>query len=140
MIYSIKTFIDSVRAAGRPYLSTVMMRNGENGIHPDTIIPTIEFVPISEFSDFVPPIRSGTAKADRDNNLWLLPTTSLQAKGGLLYDVVNIHGELFERVQLPIGRDIVGFGAGGVLYLSSGDVTKGFRLERTYVVGPARPQ
>ena len=36
-----------------------------------------------------------------------------------VYDVVNGKGELVYRVQLPQNRTIVGFGAGGVVYLSA---------------------
>ena len=37
----------------------------------------------------------------------------------LVYDVVNRRGELVERVKLPPNRTIVGFGAGGVVYLAA---------------------
>lgn len=37
----------------------------------------------------------------------------------LNYDVVNRKGELIERVQLPAGRTIAGFGPNGAIYLSS---------------------
>ena len=70
-----------------------------------------------DLPDFYPPIRAGTVKADQDGNVWILPTTSTLATGGLVYDVVNRAGEVFERVQLPEGRDIAGFGRGGVVYL-----------------------
>jgi hypothetical protein len=30
---------------------------------------------------------------------------------------VNAKGELVERVQIPAGRNIVGFGAGGAVYM-----------------------
>ena len=36
-----------------------------------------------------------------------------------VYDVVNRKGELVHRVQLPQNRTIVGFGPGGVVYLSA---------------------
>ena len=37
----------------------------------------------------------------------------------LNYDIVNRKGELVERLQLPAGRTIAGFGPDGVVYLSS---------------------
>lgn len=37
----------------------------------------------------------------------------------LNYDVVNRKGELVERVQLPAGRTIAGFGPNGAIYLAS---------------------
>ena len=39
-------------------------------------------------------------KLDFDGNLWIPPTTTRDARGGLLYDVVNRKGEVIERVQL----------------------------------------
>ena len=38
----------------------------------------------------------------------------------LVYDVINGKGELFERVRVPVGRWIAGFGKGGIVYLVSG--------------------
>lgn len=97
--------------------------------------PKIEFVPIKEIADYYPAIRSGAAKADLDGNLWILPTTSAQSKAGeLVYDVVNAKGELFQRVRLPAGRSIAGFGHKGVVYLMYRDGTAGWFLERTRVL------
>ena len=97
--------------------------------------PKIEFVPIKEIADYYPAIRSGAAKADLDGNLWILPTTSAQSKAGeLVYDVVNAKGELFQRVRLPVGRSIAGFGRKGIVYLMYRDGTTGWFLERTRVL------
>jgi hypothetical protein len=85
--------------------------------------------------DYVPPIRGFSARADADNHVWILPTTTLSARGGgLLYDVVNRQGEVFERVQLPPDRVIAGFGPGGAVYLMYGDRSTGYTLERTHVI------
>ena len=46
-----------------------------------------------------------------------------------MYDVVNPKKGLFERVRIPDGRSIAGFGK-GVIYLQSGNRTDGFYLER----------
>ena len=102
--------------------------------------PTIEFVPLNEIADYYPAIRPGAAKADLDGNLWILPTTSAQAKQGeLVYDVVNNKGELFQRVRLPLARSIAGFGKNGVVYLMHrDDATKGWTLERTRILNTAR--
>jgi hypothetical protein len=84
-----------------------------------------------QIPDYNPPIRSGALKADRDGNLWILPNTSAQSrKGGLVYDIINREGELTERIEVPVGRSVAGFGKGGVVYLMSGDVAKGFTIER----------
>jgi hypothetical protein len=82
--------------------------------------------------DYYPPIRKDAAMADRDDHLWILPTTSKQSKAGeLVYDVINTKGELFERVRLPLGRYIVGLGRDGTVYMATGNLTNGFTIERT---------
>jgi hypothetical protein len=89
-----------------------------------------DVVPPSELPDYVPPVlRSGLMKADADGNVWILPSTSAQSGAGLLYDVVNRKGELFQRVRLPVGRALEGFGANGTIYLTSHG-SGGARLER----------
>ncbi|HYV96993.1 MAG TPA: hypothetical protein VE967_06040 [Gemmatimonadaceae bacterium] len=113
-----------------------VMIGGPNGA---PLMPEIDFVPLNEIADYYPPIRSGAAKADMDGNLWILPTTSAQSKAGeLVYDVVDNKGNLTERVRLPVGRSIAGFGKGGIVYLMSGDRTNGFYLERARVIGGKR--
>lgn len=39
--------------------------------------------------------------------------------GGPVYDVINAKGELVDRVQLPVNREIRGFGPGDIVYLVS---------------------
>jgi hypothetical protein len=91
-----------------------------------------EVVQPKDIADYYPAIRKGAAMADLDNHLWILPTTSAQSRNGeLVYDVVSSKGELIERVRVPAGRSIAGFGKGGVVYLQAGDKTNGFVLERT---------
>lgn len=89
------------------------------------------FLPLSEMPDYYPPIRVGAAQADRDGNLWILPTTSAQSRNGeLVYDVVNNRGELKYRVRMPAGRSVTGFGPNGVVLVISKD-KDGWLLERT---------
>ncbi|MEP6781573.1 MAG: hypothetical protein ABJC26_16865 [Gemmatimonadaceae bacterium] len=100
-----------------------------------SMTPTIEFVTLKEIADYYPAIRQGAAKADLDGNLWILPTTSAQSKAGeLVYDVVNNRGVLFQRVRLPAGRSIAGFGHSGVVYLMYRDGSAGWLLERTKIL------
>ena len=151
--------------------------------------------------DYYPPIRAGSTMADRDGNIWILPSTSnlasqlaqqmmgggggrggfgggapgapgaartagdsagrgrgaagdSTARGGrggaggmgalaglmpnmanmppLVYDVVNRKGELVHRVQLPSGRQLVGFGPNGTVYLAVREGRELF-LEKTRV-------
>lgn len=83
--------------------------------------PQMTFVPASELPDYKPPFFAGSVRADADGRLWIrtIPTEAIQ--GGPVYDVVDGRGELVERVQVPADRAIVGFGAGGVVYLSHRD-------------------
>jgi hypothetical protein len=84
-------------------------------------------------------IRPGAAIADLDGNLWILPPGSaLSPDDALVYDVVSGRGELFQRVRVPAGRSVAGFGKGGVVYLVAGDRTNGFHLERTRLGGGAK--
>ena len=99
----------------------------------------VSIVPDSEFPQFWPPIEPGSVLADLDAHLWILPTTSyVNAAAGFTYDVVNRNGDVFERVQLPKGHVLVGFGAHNVVYLTKidGKVTY---LERALLTGQAMP-
>jgi hypothetical protein len=84
----------------------------------------------SELPDYRPVFRQGAARGDADGNLWI--RTSKIANGGTVYDVINGSGELTDRVQVPPGRVIAGFGPGGVVYM--GVVNGGvIRLERARI-------
>jgi hypothetical protein len=83
-----------------------------------------EFVSPAELPDYYPPVRDGITQVDPDGNVWILPTTSASARGGLLYDVVNRSGTHF-RVQLPPACALNGLGYHSVVYLLCGG-----RLER----------
>ena len=96
-------------------------------------------VPLSEIPDYYPPIHRNAAMADLDGNMWVLTTTTAQsAHGELVYDVLNPKRGLFERVRMPVGRSVAGFGKGGVVYLQAGDRTNGFTLERVKLA--SKPQ
>jgi hypothetical protein len=98
----------------------------------DPMPPLADVYRGSPIADYAQPIRMNATIADWDGNLWILPRVStLSRKGELVYDVVNAKGELFERVRLPLGRAIVGFAKGGVVYLTSGDMKSGYYLERS---------
>jgi hypothetical protein len=90
-----------------------------------------EVAPPSTIPDYVPPVRDGSVRADADGNVWILPTTSSGTPGGgLLYDVVNRKGEIFERVQLPSGCSVAGFAQGRVVYITCAATS----LERRRIV------
>jgi hypothetical protein len=84
----------------------------------------------SELPDYRPPLTQGNAvRADADGNLWIRPVQPKAAPGGPVYDVVNRSGELVDRLQLPQGYTLVGFGRGKVVYLSMRD-RSGLHLAR----------
>lgn len=124
-IDSMKTKLDSLAARNQP--RTIQTPNG-----PLHYSYRYEVLPADKFPDYQPPISLGSVRADLDGNLWIVPRTSSAAKGGVLYDVVNRKGEITERVQLPSGVAIVGFGPGGVVYLNRVVGRYGF-LERANV-------
>jgi hypothetical protein len=93
-----------------------------------------EVVPANELPDHFPPIRQGSAMADRDANLWVLPATSSHGAGGLVYDVIQRDGRIAERVQLPPNCALAGFASGSILFLTCRDSLGGFRLTRTRVI------
>lgn len=92
-----------------------------------------EFISASELPDYRPAITQGAARADADGNLWVR-TTSVRAGSGVtgpIYDVINSRGELIDRIQIPAGRQIVGFAKGGVVYMVARDQS-GSWIERTH--------
>ena len=90
------------------------------------------FISASELPDYRPAFGQGAARADEDGNVWVRTSaTRAGAIGGLIYDVINGQGALADRVQIPAGRTIVGFGKGGVVYMVARDKT-GSWIERTH--------
>ena len=90
------------------------------------------FVSASELPDYRPAFTQGAARADEDGNLWVRTSaTRAGAISGVIYDVINGQGVLVDRVQLPAGRTVVGFGKGGVVYMVARDKT-GAWIERTH--------
>jgi hypothetical protein len=122
--------IDSVRAffAERPF-----PRPRPPGETPAMVFP-FATVDAADLPDYYPPLRRSEVQADLDGNVWILPGTSTVRSGGFVWDVVNRKGEIVERVQLPQGRGLAGFGPGGTVYMSSAVRAGSWRLERGRVV------
>jgi hypothetical protein len=79
-------------------------------------------------------VRSGGVLADPNGNVWILPNTSAHSrKNGLVYDVANRKGEISERVEVPAGCFIAGFGRGSVVYLLCDANADGLVLERARI-------
>ncbi|MEO7999530.1 MAG: hypothetical protein ABI852_18910 [Gemmatimonadaceae bacterium] len=127
------TRVPGTRPALQPATPRPAPARGSTAFPGFTLLPS-DAVQLGSVHDYYPPLRSGAAMADADGNLWILPSTSKQSQQGeLVYDVLNTKGELFRRVRVPLGRLIVGFGIGGVVYMSSGSIANGFLLERSRV-------
>ena len=92
----------------------------------------MNFVSINELPDYRPVFtQAGAVKADADDNVWIRTSaTRAGAIGGAIYDVVDRKGEIIDRIQVPAGRTIVGFGKGGVVYMMARD-DRGAWIERT---------
>ncbi len=87
--------------------------------------PSINLVGAKELPDYRPVFRPGSVRSDDDGNVWVRTTAPSDA--GPIYDVINGKGDLIDRVKLPFGRVISGFGP-GVVYMGVQD-DKGARLE-----------
>jgi len=77
----------------------------------------VNFVDPSELPDYKPAFFAGSVRVDAEGNLWIRTIPTKAVAGGPVYDVIDRSGALAERVQVPEGRTIVGFGPGGVVYL-----------------------
>ncbi|HKS05777.1 MAG TPA: hypothetical protein VJR92_05650 [Gemmatimonadaceae bacterium] len=144
IVDSLRIYYDSITKLPEMLPTGTMM--GPDGVQRRMVYHLeVAFVPLNEIPDYYPPIRTGSVFADRDGNVWILPYTSAKSQNkGLVYDVVNKDGVLIERVELPEGRSIAGFGRGGVIYMmhpaplakpTDRPGSAGFFLERTRVVG-----
>jgi len=89
----------------------------------------LEYLKAKELPDYRPAFALGATRADPDGNLWVRTTTPSSA--GAIYHVIDGEGRLVERVRVPFGRVISGFGP-GVVYLGVLD-EKGARLERARI-------
>ncbi|MGQ0703250.1 MAG: hypothetical protein ACT4PM_08980 [Gemmatimonadales bacterium] len=81
-------------------------------------MPQVEFVDPKDLPDYKPPFFAGAARADAEGNIWIRTIPTRAIPGGPVYDVINRNGELVDRVQVPEGRVVVGFGP-GVVYVTS---------------------
>jgi len=92
----------------------------------------VNFVEPDELPDYKPAFFTGTVRVDSRGNLWIRTIPTSVIPGGPVYDVIDRQGALVERVQLPEGRTIVGFGPGDVVYLSAREGRKSY-LEKASI-------
>lgn len=89
----------------------------------------IQMVSASELPDYKPVFGTGSVKSDMDGRLWVRTIPTKPTTGGAIYDVIDRNGKLIDRVQVPAGTTIAGFGAGGVVYLGQRDAS-GLHVQR----------
>jgi hypothetical protein len=78
-------------------------------------------VPPTELPDYRPAFTNGSVRADADGKLWVRLIPTKPSTAGPEYDVIDRTGKLVDRVTLPAGTVIAGFGQGGVVYLGVRD-------------------
>ncbi|MBW7933666.1 MAG: hypothetical protein H3C62_08670 [Gemmatimonadaceae bacterium] len=115
----------------RPAGVLITTLQGQNaGRNPEFIPSIIQMIPAQQLPDYRPAFRLGAIRVDTDGNVWV--RTTLPEKPGAIYDVVDSRtGELLDRVAVPYGRTIAGFGK-DVVYLGVLD-EHGARLERARI-------
>jgi hypothetical protein len=84
-------------------------------------MPQLTFVAPSELPDYRPAFTNGSVRADAEGKLWVRVLPAKPTGGGPEYDVLDRAGKLVDRVALPAGTTIAGFGSGGVVYLGVRD-------------------
>jgi hypothetical protein len=92
-------------------------------------LPAPAFVSPSELPDYKPVFGPGGVRADADAHLWVRTIPTKPTPGGAIYEVIDRAGKVVDRVQVPTGTTIIGFGPGGVVYLGMRD-SSGIHLQR----------
>jgi hypothetical protein len=92
--------------------------------------PPISIVEPSELPDYLPAFTTGSVRADREGKLWVRIFSS-QQNAAPEYDVIDRTGKLVDRVALPVGTTIAGFGPDGTVYLGVRDAS-GVHITRAH--------
>ena len=111
--------------AGNPYEG--WYGSGYTPPAPSYRVPTM--FPANELPDYRPPLPINAVRADADGNLWVRTVQMKPVPGGAVFDIVSRQGELVDRIQLPVGYNLIGFGKGKVVYLTMRDA-KGLHLAK----------
>jgi hypothetical protein len=114
--------------SGTPSCIPAPVMGGGNTPPPPTLRENAVIDP-EDLPGYRPPFTQGAVRADLDGNLWIRTVPARPTPGGPVFDVVSRAGELVDRIQIPSGYTIVGFGRGRVVYLSMRDQS-GIHLAR----------
>ena len=124
---------------GAPQVFTMMSRGGGDAPRTNVTVgppggaapqlPEVEMVPISDLSDYKPVFGPGSVRADMDGRLWIRTIPTKPTTGGAIYEVIDRSGKLVDRIQVPAGTTIAGFGQGQIVYLGVND-EKGRHIQR----------
>lgn len=91
-------------------------------------VPNINMVSPNELPDYRPPFGQQAALGDEDGLLWVRSTAPV-GEAGPIYYVISRQNEVVDRIQLPQGRMIAGFGKGGVVFMAFRDTEGNNRVE-----------
>ena len=83
--------------------------------------PQVNMVQPNELPDYRPAFANGSVRADAEGKLWVRILPTKPTGRGPEYDVIDRSGKLVDRVVLPAGTTIAGFGPGGTVYLGVRD-------------------
>jgi hypothetical protein len=127
-------FMDSVRYSADTAAAAQEIRLAERFKGTDNEPPEpveMDYGSPSELPDLFPAFEPNSTRSDPDGILWI--RTTQRISGRPVYYLVNRKGTVVDRVQVPSGRTIAGFGRNHTVYLASPDPTGGIRLERARV-------
>jgi hypothetical protein len=84
--------------------------------------PPVRVLPAKDLPDYYAAFTTGAMQADADGNLWVRTIhRNLPTANGPEYDVIDDTGKLIDRVLIPRGSTLVGFGPKHAVYLGVRD-------------------
>ena len=101
-------------------INMVRIDLAEDPVRLAAIVSPIElplaFLPVSELPDSVPGFESGDMRIDHSGLVWIRLHTATDSTS--VYEVLDKGGRLVSRVAVGMGRRVLGFGSGDLVYLA----------------------